>query len=80
MNKFNAVVGAISTVGTGALFLCIEKIFNGIFKPSPGKEMHIIYHIPNGAIVYIVLAVVIMAALAFLGNRLLNKSIAKTAV
>ena len=80
VNKFNAVVGAISTVGTGALFLCIEKIFNGIFKPSPGKEMHIIYHIPNGAIVYIVLAVVIMAALAFLGNRLLNKSIAKTAV
>ena len=80
VNKFNAVVGAISTVGTGALFLCIEKIFNGIFKPSPGKEMHIIYHIPNGAIVYIVLAVVTLAALAFLGNRLLNKSIAKTAV
>ena len=42
--------------------------------------MHIIYHIPNGAIVYIVLAVVTLAALAFLGNRLLNKSIAKTAV
>ena len=80
VNKFNAVVGAISTVGTGTLFLCIEKIFNGIFKPSPGKEMHIIYHIPNGAIVYIVLAVVTLAALAFLGNRLLNKSIAKTAV
>lgn len=73
LDKINVIVGVVGTVGTTALFLLIEKIYNGILKPTPDKQMRIIYDIPVGAIIYVAAVVVVMTALMICGNLILKK-------
>lgn len=72
-DKINFAIGGIGVVGTGLLFAFIEKLYNGILQPEPDKMMKIIYSIPTGAIIFIVVDVLVMCGLMILGNWLVNK-------